>query len=220
MVQEKMTREPPFSYNCLRCNECCHGKLIQVNPYEILKIANRLEISTSEVLSTYIMTDQPYLRQVENAACIFLGKDGCQIHSHRPTVCRIYPLGRFKDGENREFFINAKSEMGGKDLGGVVSNIQDYIDDQRVQKYFDAGLKCLELQHRIVEAFHGGRSITIPPELEKNLLDWLDVDKVLALVGAEIPNKAIDQKLETYVAAIDQWLTTPNFSSGGSEDDC
>jgi len=93
VVQEKMTRETPFSYNCLRCNACCHGKLIQVNPYEILKIANRLEISTSEVLSTYIMTDQPYLRQVENAACIFLGKDGCQIHSHRPTVCRIYPLG-------------------------------------------------------------------------------------------------------------------------------
>lgn len=82
-------------------NACCKSIDITLTPYDILRLCQRLTISTSEFLNRYTI---PYeiekdglvgikLRPVENGtACQFVTASGCSVYSDRPTACRYYPL--------------------------------------------------------------------------------------------------------------------------------
>ena len=42
----------------------------------------------------------------ENERCSFLNEDGrCSIHSHRPGICRIFPLGRIYENQDFKYFL-------------------------------------------------------------------------------------------------------------------
>ena len=42
----------------------------------------------------------------ETQGCAFLTQDGrCQVHSYRPGICRLFPLGRQYDGPKTSYFI-------------------------------------------------------------------------------------------------------------------
>jgi hypothetical protein len=44
------------------------------------------------------------LRQTDAGGCVFLGAEGCTVHSDRPLVCRLYPLGRHVRDDGTEWF--------------------------------------------------------------------------------------------------------------------
>ena len=42
----------------------------------------------------------------EKEACYFLNEEGrCSIHSFRPGICRLFPLGRFYEEEGFRYFL-------------------------------------------------------------------------------------------------------------------
>ena len=103
----KRTRLSPlseFSFRCARCSQCCRDKKIQVNPYEIARIAGNRGISTSDCIARFTRDGGTYLSQDEKGDCVFQGPDGCSIHPDRPLVCRLYPLGRQVNGLGDESF--------------------------------------------------------------------------------------------------------------------
>ena len=53
----------------------------------------------------------PYLKmQGSDEACSFLNEAGrCQIHSHRPNICRLFPLGRIYENDNFKYFLQVAS---------------------------------------------------------------------------------------------------------------
>ncbi len=92
-------------------NACCSNIDISLTPYDILRLARRLELTTTEFLERYTV---PYemekdgiagvkLRPVEGGtACRFMQPEGCGVYSDRPTACRYYPvalLSMRKQGE-------------------------------------------------------------------------------------------------------------------------
>jgi len=88
-------RDEVFGYLCRRCLKCCHHKNIQLNPYEVARLARNRGLTTGEFRAAW--TDQRaglVLRQTESGACVFLGNEGCTVHPDRPLVCRLYPLAR------------------------------------------------------------------------------------------------------------------------------
>jgi Fe-S-cluster containining protein len=88
-------RAEAFGYVCHRCLKCCQHKLIQLNPYEIARLARNRGMTTSEFRSAWTMDGVGlYLAQTKSGTCVFLGGDGCTVHPDRPLVCRLYPLGR------------------------------------------------------------------------------------------------------------------------------
>jgi len=206
MEYTDLNRTSPFSYQCQCCNKCCHNKLIQVNPYELLHIAQCLCLSTTAVLDQFVQTELPYLKQKPDGSCIFLGEHGCQIHGHRPGVCRIYPLGRLKDENQQEYFIELEPATGSKGIYGREATVGDYIEDQKVESYFVAGAKCLVLQHRIVEASKTEADLTLPDGFGDNMLDWLDVDQILNLAMDSTISYSLEEKLNRYTAILEQWL--------------
>ena len=104
IAPQRMTPDPgpprlgegsPFSYACRRCSRCCTGKLIQVNPYELARLARNRGIEAAEFRALY--TDGARLNQDGEGRCVFLGEAGCTVHADRPLVCRLFPLGRIID---------------------------------------------------------------------------------------------------------------------------
>ncbi len=97
-----------FRFNChkaLGCfTECCAKLRLMLTPYDILRIKNRLGISSDEFLDLFTETDLkshvrfPMVRlkmqDNEKRSCPFVTKEGCRIYEDRPGACRLYPVGR------------------------------------------------------------------------------------------------------------------------------
>lgn len=100
--------EDPFGFSCsknISCfTECC-GDLNQfLTPYDILRLKNRLGISSGQFLEEYTIQHTgpetglpvvslkpvpgPFLR------CPFVREQGCEVYEDRPSSCRTYPLVR------------------------------------------------------------------------------------------------------------------------------
>ena len=52
-VDCKFQRDSAFSYQCNACSRCCHNKAIRVGAYEILRLARRLGITTTEFIERH-----------------------------------------------------------------------------------------------------------------------------------------------------------------------
>lgn len=84
--------------------ECCAKLRLVLTPYDIVRIKNRLGLSSDAFLDAYtdmIVEDscrfplvKLKMREDDGQACPFLEKKGCAIYEDRPGACRLYPLGR------------------------------------------------------------------------------------------------------------------------------
>ncbi len=97
-----------FRFSChkgVACfTKCCKNVTIFLTPYDILRMKNRLGVSSEEFLATYTRTlvgsahslPVVVLRMSEQGdkPCPFLTKDGCSIYEDRPWSCRLYPLDK------------------------------------------------------------------------------------------------------------------------------
>lgn len=105
----KLSENSRFRFRChkgISCfTRCCRGIDIMLTPYDIIRLKNRLQITSQEFLAIYTVprllekTDLPVvtLRMLDDQegepSCPFVREDGCIVYSDRPTTCRYYPLG-------------------------------------------------------------------------------------------------------------------------------
>ncbi len=98
-------RNDAFGFDCSRCSRCCHDKIIQVNPYEVARLARSLGLTTRAFAEHHTEDGLGvHLKRDAAGACEFLGPKGCTVHADRPLVCRLYPLGRHVSEDGAERF--------------------------------------------------------------------------------------------------------------------
>jgi len=123
----RLTLNSRFKFKChpgVSCfTECCRGTNIILTPYDVIRLKNRLELTSDQFLAIYTephileKTDLPVitLKQMDDGkeSCPFVRDDGCILYEDRPTACRYYPLGvaalQHKEGADDEgffFFVN------------------------------------------------------------------------------------------------------------------
>ncbi|MDD3368481.1 MAG: YkgJ family cysteine cluster protein [Lachnospiraceae bacterium] len=117
---------------CAGCSACCQGMgdTVVLNPLDIYRMSRGLVMSgnTSEEGKISVGFMQlmekwvglhvedgillPHMQMVTGSStdtagkCGFLDDKGrCSIHSFRPSICRIFPLGRNFDGEDFQYFV-------------------------------------------------------------------------------------------------------------------
>ena len=101
---------------CEGCGECCRGMgdTIHLDPLDVQRLREGLHSSFGELLDKVIALHVedglilPHLLQTpgERGQCVFLDEDGrCRIHSFRPGLCRLFPLGRDYDGDKFAYFV-------------------------------------------------------------------------------------------------------------------
>jgi hypothetical protein len=133
------SRSKSFGYVCRRCSRCCSDKRIQVNPYEVARLARAKDQSTSEFRAAWTEDGNgTVLRQNEDGSCVFLGPQGCEVHRDRPLVCRLYPLGRHVRSDGSEYFtrLEGHPESAGEFTGH--GTIADHLAAQGAQPFMDA----------------------------------------------------------------------------------
>lgn len=101
--------------NCQGCHKCCTGmgSSIVLDPYDIWLMKNHLSMSFQELLNAgrieLNMVDGlilPNLKMGMGDKCTFLDSEGrCSMHSSRPGICRIFPLGRVYDETGFKYFL-------------------------------------------------------------------------------------------------------------------
>ena len=99
---------------CDGCSACCQdvGDLVVLTPFDVYEMVSFLGVNFDELLGEKIQLrtnnkiSLPYLKmQDKNKKCTFLNNEGrCMIHSKRPNICRLFPLGRvYKDNDFKYF---------------------------------------------------------------------------------------------------------------------
>lgn len=101
--------------DCKGCHACCTGMgdSIVLDPYDVCRLTNGLQQSFEELmgekieLSLYDGMILPSLKMVgETETCAFLDEKGrCSVHSIRPGICRLFPLGRYYENESFQYFL-------------------------------------------------------------------------------------------------------------------
>lgn len=102
-------------HDCLGCSECCRGmgSSILLDPMDIWRMTSNLHTDFNSLLDRYVelgMVDGLILPNLKLAgdgeSCSFLNAEGrCSIHSFRPGICRLFPLGRIYEEEGFKYFL-------------------------------------------------------------------------------------------------------------------
>ena len=112
-----------FNFQCgpgVSCyTRCCGDVTIFLTPYDILRMKNKLGISSEDFIAQYTlpMTGSDsglpifILKMGEgpDKRCAFVDpQEGCRVYEERPWACRMYPLDcREGDEGEEEFFVTA-----------------------------------------------------------------------------------------------------------------
>ena len=132
-------RSTPFGYICRRCSRCCQHKKIQLDPYEVARLARAKGQSTSQFRAAWTVDGQGVtLRQKADGTCVFLGPQGCKVYADRPLACRLYPLGRQVHRDGSEYFSRLEGHPLSK--GEFISRgvIADYLEAQGAMPFMAA----------------------------------------------------------------------------------
>lgn len=101
--------------DCKGCSACCRGmgNSIVLDPMDIYHLEKGLSSSFEELLAAYLelqVADGVILPNLKmegrDERCVFLNEEGrCRIHAFRPGICRIFPLGRYYEGDSFQYFL-------------------------------------------------------------------------------------------------------------------
>jgi Fe-S-cluster containining protein len=179
-------------------NACCKSIDISLTPYDILRLKQRLGITSTELLREYTV---PYemekdglagvkFKPVEGgSACRFMTDEGCQVYEDRPTACRYYPvalLSMRKQDENTDTtsYALVKEEHC---LGHTESreiSIDDYRAEQGLVDYDELARGWRQL---ILKKKSSGPAVGAPSKrsLQLYFMACYDLDRFRAFVDSE-----------------------------------
>ena len=148
----KLGPESRFTFRChkdLSCfTQCCRGIDIILTPYDILRLKNRLELTSEQFLALYTApqilekTELPVvtLKMLNDdaASCPFVREEGCFVYGDRPATCRYYPLGvasLIKTAEADDDFYFFVNEPHCEGVGEEKEwRVRDWREDQGVDQ--------------------------------------------------------------------------------------
>ena len=91
----------PLSLTCSRSGTCCHGNLVRLNPWELMRLAHAKGMSLQEFRSKHTQASGTVLQfsglpnYTGKLSCgLYEDGKGCSVHPARPLACRLFPLGR------------------------------------------------------------------------------------------------------------------------------
>ncbi len=160
-----------FKFSCTKTiacfNECCRDLNQFLTPYDILRLKNRLGLTSSVFLERYTTrhtgpeTGLPIITFKTDYAhkfkCPFVTASGCRVYEDRPSSCRTYPLIRVAS-RSRETGTVTEQYMLLKEahcLGcqqGQNWTVREWIENQEVADYNqmnDMFMEIIGLKNRL-----------------------------------------------------------------------
>lgn len=136
--------------DCTGCSACCRGmgNSIVLTPYDVCLLTNNLSCSFEQLIADRVelsVIDGLILPSLKMSGdmeqCSFLDENGrCSIHSFRPGICRLFPLGRIYDENGFKYFLQT---------GECLNNHRTKI---KVEKWLDT--PDIEKNERFIWEWH------------------------------------------------------------------
>ncbi len=197
--QARLGPDDSFKFGChpgISCfNTCCSDVNIFLSPYDVLRLKERLGISSTEFLKKYTllpiqrdMTTPVVLLKMnedEKRSCPFVTDEGCGVYTDRPWPCRMYPVGLATsrdtpDGWRGERFYFLLREEGCKGFGEDREwTIREWLEDQETDAFDEWGEAYKELS---LHPFFEESGTLSPQKMEMFFNATYDLDKFRAFV--------------------------------------
>lgn len=127
---------------CAGCSACCQGmgSSVILDPLDMHRLVTGTKTGAEVLLSTALELNVvdgiilPNLKMKEaGERCSFLDENGrCRVHSFRPGICRIFPLGRLYENGSFRYFLQIH-ECKKKSRAKV--KVKKWIDTPEAAKY-------------------------------------------------------------------------------------
>jgi len=103
--QMRLGPDDTFRFKCYGCGKCCKNRDdILLNSFDLYRLAKHLKLNLDHTVErygeTYIGGQSciPIVRLKpvgKSKVCPLLKDNRCSVHAFKPTVCALYPLGRY-----------------------------------------------------------------------------------------------------------------------------
>ena len=159
----KLSLSDKLPLTCTRQGTCCYGKRVSLNPWELACLARAKEMTAVEFRDEYcefggirLKFDNEPNAGNQSACSQYHKEKGCLVHNGRPLVCRLFPLGRQKQGEESLYIYQGKEFPCLNECPGVLSlpkvMVSDYIEGQGAEMFQAAQDGYLEVMQNLAEA--------------------------------------------------------------------
>lgn len=147
---------------CSRSGTCCHGKNVNLNPWELACLAEEKKLSPKEFRDLYsdfggirLKFDGSPGWNSESACSQYSTDSGCRVHKGRPLVCRLYPLGRQKQNDFHQYIYQGKEFPCLNGCPEVLElpymNVGNYLAGQKVGIFEQAHDEYLEIMQNLAD---------------------------------------------------------------------
>lgn len=162
LKHELLGQDSKFRFSCnkdIKCfTKCCRKVDLLLTPYDIVRIKNRLSLSSEEFLKKYtscLIWDSGVpvvvLNMVddERRSCPFVGEDGCEIYEDRPWSCRLFPLRPENSKDESYTLIDDPNCLGYK--ADREWTVKEWMENQGVNIYneLEAFFRDIKLKENI-----------------------------------------------------------------------
>lgn len=189
-----LKEESPFSFHCQVCGACCSNKTIRLSPYEILRLARSLGLSTKTFLQRHTEGGKGVLCHKADGSCFFLSPSGCRVYADRPLVCRLFPLGLITDRKGGIRYASMPLHPDCLGIFDTDGTVRSYLHSQGTELYFHYDKVYAAIYKKIMKRLKpegypisetgshndprlDDRVFSLPQAL---LSSWLDIDKTVA----------------------------------------
>lgn len=130
--------------SCAGCKKICcigMGKTIVLDPYDVFKLSLGTGKTFEQLLNVNIELNVvdgciiPNIKmQKDTDGCSFLGNDNkCTIHTSRPIICRMFPLGRYWEDDEHFHYILQKGECNKDNLTKI--KVKKWLGVENMSKH-------------------------------------------------------------------------------------
>lgn len=162
MVTTKLTYTDTLPLTCSRSGTCCHDKTVRLNPWELACLAEAKELTPRAFRDCYCDFGGIILRfdgapgwKQQPACSQYVPDFGCSVHLGRPLACRLYPLGRQRQGEELYYMYQGNEFPCMQGCPEVLDlpqlSVADYIEGQATQRFELAQDEYLELMQNLAD---------------------------------------------------------------------
>ncbi len=187
----ELTHDSTFQFRChkdIACfNACCKSIDLQLTPYDIVRLKNYFNLSSSEFVARYTVPFEmdahgmPGLKMATKTGggeCVHLTEEGCGVYEDRPAACRYYALGnvgmRKKDTSAVEdvYFVVREPHCLGHEEPHT-QTVAEYREDQGLVAYDEHNRRWREL---ILRKRSAGPTVGAPSPRSLQLFDMCSYD--------------------------------------------
>jgi Fe-S-cluster containining protein len=202
VVPEQFDEDHLIKFRChkdIECfNACCRNIDIMLTPYDIIRLKQRLGITSSEFLKKYTYPFEFGKNSLVGVkldpvaggtACQFMTDEGCSVYEDRPTSCRYYPVGllstrRADENIDRASYALVQEDHCKGHFEDREITIRDYRKEQGVEEYDDHGRAWRQLVLKMKSAGPSIGSLT-KTSLKFFFMASYDLDRFREFIKSE-----------------------------------